>query len=120
LQAPKEEGDEPDKSCGLSSISKLLGKKSECQKIEEDLVRARDHLAELKAKEEGFVATYPMLDELKGLDKFMEQDGHFELEVHILAFLEKNNGSILHTFKDPDNLATNLDMIVKKAASLEQ
>jgi len=72
------------------------------------LVRTREHLAELKAKEEAFVATFPMLDKLKDLDKFMQSNDHFDLEVKILAFLEKNNGSILHTFREPENLSADL------------
>jgi len=120
LRAPKADDPEGklDMSCGVSVVSRMLGKKSECSKIEEDLVRYREHLKQLEAKRDAFTETYPMLNDLVGLDKYMLQDTKMNLEVTILDFLQKNKGSILHTFADPDTLGDSLTALVERAAEV--
>jgi len=62
----------PDLDCGLSSLSKVLGKKSECDKIEENIERYSTHLKMLEAKEKEFHENFPMTKELYRLDKFLQ------------------------------------------------
>lgn len=98
---------DPSRNCGLNVGDQLFTpKKSECKKIEETLQRKKEDLREILTKENGFANTYPMLQLLAGLDKFMASTGEQNFETQISEFVAKYQGqSILHTLPEPEQLA---------------